>query len=151
MQFPYTVVAPPPACDPQGDVPRGYEFGDVIGCSATRNADRTASITLQLAGAIPMSRTPQYRLLLSASPTGSTTQVKWSDGSSKDRAVRSVTVGAGRTSLTFVIDLATVGVSNTGALYWSAQIQDGAPAKQNVGFLDYAPNVGMPRFVLPPL
>ncbi len=151
-EFPYTVVAPPPppSCDPAGDAPAGYAFGDVVGCSATRNLDGTASITLRLAGPIPASATPQYRLLLSASPTAVGTQVKWSNGSSKDKAVKSVTVASDRKSLTFVITLASVGVSATQTLYWSAEIQDGAPAKQNAGFLDYAPNVGLPRLTLPP-
>jgi hypothetical protein len=148
-QFPYTVVEP--ACDPRGDVPRGFEYGDVVGCIGTRNpAGTQATLILQLAAPIPMTRPPQYRLLLSSSATGSSSLVRW-QGSTNDRAVLSATVAPDRLSLTFVIDLARVGVSRTQTLFWRAEVQDGAPAQQNVGFLDYAPNVGLPRLTVAPL
>ncbi len=76
--------------------------------------------------------------------------MKWSDGSSKDRVVKRVDVAGDRLGLTFVIDLARVGVSSTETLYWSAQVQDGAKGKKNAGFLDYAPNIGEPRLIAPP-
>jgi hypothetical protein len=131
-----------PFCDPAGDAVRADGNDDIIKCATVVNADRTATISIIVAGQISTSKL-QYRLDLATSPTQNGAQVKWSEGKITGRQLRSARINQTDPSrLDFVVDLARIGVAPGGTLYWSAAVQSGEKGQAGAGFLDRAPNVG---------
>jgi hypothetical protein len=131
-----------PFCDPQGDAVRADRSDDIIRCETVVNANRTATISIIVAGQISSSKL-QYRLDLATAPTQSGAQVKWSEGKITGRQLVSARINPTNPSrLDFVVDLGRVGVASGGTLYWSAAVQSGEKGQAGAGFLDRAPDAG---------
>ena len=132
-----------PFCDPQGDAVRADGSDDIIRCLTVVDAgNRTATISIIVAGTISSSKL-QYRLDLAKAPSESGAQVKWSEGKTTGRQLRSARINPTNPSqLDFVVDLARVGIAPGGTLYWSAAVQSGEKGQAGAGFLDRAPNGG---------
>ena len=131
-----------PFCDPVGDAVRADGDDDIIKCATVVNADRTATISIIVAGQISSSKL-QYRLDLATGPNQSGAQVKWSEGKTTGRQLISADINETDPSrLDFVVDLDRIGVAPGGTLYWSAAVQSGEKGKAGAGFLDRAPDGG---------
>ena len=131
-----------PFCDPAGDAVRADGNDDIIKCAMVVNADRTATISIIVAGQISSNKL-QYRLDLATGPNESGAQVKWSEG--KTTGGQLVTADINETDpsrLDFVVDPARIGVAPGGTLYWSAAVQSGEKGQAGAGFLDRAPDDG---------
>ena len=140
--FTVTVIAP---CDPK-DLSDDLKDLDIKSCSVTLQRTNTlyggkytATISVGVYGQIRFDGT-QYRLRVAADGTRTGTQVKWAAGSITGRPLLGVAVSGN--TISFVIDLANVGVTPGGTLYWSADTQLGVKGKAGAGFLDEAPDGG---------
>jgi hypothetical protein len=129
-----------PFCDDPDDAVRADGNDDIIKCETVVNADRTATISIIVAGQISSSKL-QYRLDLATGTTDRGAQVKWSEGKITGKQLLSARINETDPSrLDFVVDLDRIGVAPGGTLYWSAAVQSGEKGKAGAGFLDRAPD-----------